>query len=160
MRSFRAQQLLSSGDDPERGAIYKRIAGVIFIGTPHRGSGTTPYANVIANIVGTFSYVNKKIIKDLEAGSAALESSRESFSSVSEGFHVVCFFEELPTPPLGLIVPQDSAVIDGRKVDQASIEGDHSSICKFPDKENDGYQKILFAVKKLLRMFRKSAEQG
>ncbi|KAL8709982.1 MAG: hypothetical protein Q9225_007374 [Loekoesia sp. 1 TL-2023] len=156
---IRAHELLRSGTDPERGAIYEQTAGVIFLGTPHRGSSHVPYANLVANIVGTVKHVNKKIIKDLEQGSATLESLCESFSSVSQRFHVMCFYEELPTS-LGLIVPQYSAVIDGPNVDSASIEGDHSSMCKFPDEKNDGYQKVVFAVTKLLRLFAKSTEQG
>ncbi|KAI4180178.1 MAG: hypothetical protein LQ346_007042 [Caloplaca aetnensis] len=157
---IRSYELLSTGQDPEQGAIYAQIAGVIFLGTPHRGSGKTQYAHIIGNIFSTVKKVSQKIINVLEQDSdvldvkwqyslndqgfhSTLENQRQSFTSVSKDIRLVCLYEELSTPPIGLVVPQHSAVIDGYNVRSASISGDHSSMCKFVNHDDNNYQRVL-----------------
>ncbi|KAL8749696.1 MAG: hypothetical protein Q9184_006707 [Pyrenodesmia sp. 2 TL-2023] len=148
---IRSHELLRTEQDPEQGAIYERTAGVVFLGTPHRGSAETQHAHVVANIFSTFKKVNKRIINVLEQDSDVLENQRQSFTSVSKDIRLVCLYEELSTPPIGLVVPQSSAVIEGFNVRSASITGDHSSMCKFVDQDDNNYQRVLQQIRWVLK---------
>lgn len=85
------------------GEIYNCTAGVIFLGTPHRGSGKTGFAEIVANVARVaLRQPNDKLVRNLEEDSDVLERQRKSFASISETLSLVCLFEEKPTG-IGLV---------------------------------------------------------
>ena len=159
----------------ELGAIYRSTVGVVFLGTPHRGSDKVGLAQIVQEVAKlALRKPNEKLLKNLERESDVLEHQRKSFASVSEKMSLRCLFEEKPTGigivslagPTTLfwasrstdsidiiiqIVPESSACIDGFNVKTNSIPATHMEMCKFASDSDLGYQRIFFHVHSLLR---------
>lgn len=77
--------------------------GVIFMGTPHRGSESTKYAELLAGVAkAVLRQPNNRLLQVLQKDSAELEQQRDQFVTISKGLDVVCFRETLPTG-IGLV---------------------------------------------------------
>ncbi len=80
---------------------------VAFLGTPHRGSGLAPFAEVIANILSAGMRVNKGILGLLKRNSEVLADVEDSFDTwlrkKAGHFDVTCFYEELELPAVGFV---------------------------------------------------------
>jgi hypothetical protein len=88
------------------GHIFSATRGIIFLGTPHRGSGMTTLAKLVASVAQVaLQDVNHYLIQDLERESPTLDKIRDSFSRILDKrvLKVWSFEEEL-------------AVIGGEKV--------------------------------------------
>lgn len=80
------------------GEIYHNLKGVIFLGTPHRGSNKTDFANIIANVAKiAFRQPNKQLVGVLSPDSDVLENQREQFTTITQKTLLFCIREELPT---------------------------------------------------------------
>lgn len=160
----------------ELGAIYRSTVGVVFLGTPHRGSDKAGLAQIVQEVAKlALRKPNEKLLKNLERESDVLEHQRKSFASVSEKMSLRCLFEEKPTgigivslagpstPFVGVsrfmdsidiiiqIVPESSACIDGFNVKTNSIPANHMEMCKFASDSDLGYQRVFFHLHSLLR---------
>ena len=79
--------------------IFPATKGIIFLGTPHRGSGKTSLARVVASIAQVaLQSTNSDLIRDLERDSQTLDRIRDSFSGILDRrtLTVWSFEEELP----------------------------------------------------------------
>ena len=82
--------------------------GVVFLGTPHRGSDLTPFATIVANILKAGGKrVNREILQLLNRDSEVLADVEESYAEwlrKNKGrFDLTCFFEELELPAVGMV---------------------------------------------------------
>lgn len=82
--------------------------GVVFIGTPHRGSDLTPFAASVANILKAGGKrVNKEVLQLLNRDSEVLADVEESYAvwlrRNNDRFDLICFFEELELPAVGMV---------------------------------------------------------
>ena len=87
-------------EEPSWRYIPQVTAGIIFLGTPHRGTKAAIWGEVYATIgakLGAGSY--NGILKDLQEDSEALGDILESFTRwlFLEGVPVVCFYEQYET---------------------------------------------------------------
>jgi hypothetical protein len=83
---------------PTLGEIYARTVGVIFLGTPHRGSSKETLGEVVANVaLLSFRRPNKQLLRTLKPDSHILENQRDQFTTISSNLSIVCIREELPT---------------------------------------------------------------
>src|ERR1700733_8882345 len=101
---------------PHLGHIFSATRGIIFVGTPHRGSGMTTLAKLVASVVQVaLQDVNHGVIRDLERESETLDRIRDSFSRILDKrvLKVWSFEEEL-------------AITGGRKVDVTCFSCDVS----------------------------------
>jgi pimeloyl-ACP methyl ester carboxylesterase len=88
----------SHGRHPTLGEIYVHTKGVIFLGTPHRGSNKESLGEVIAHVAKySFRQPNDQLMRTLQHDSHILENQRDQFTTISEYIHVVCIREEIPT---------------------------------------------------------------
>jgi len=79
------------------GDIYTAVVGVIFLGTPHRGSDLESLGQVVASIAkASFRRPNTQLLGSLSSNSHILEKQRDDFVTVSKDLQVVCFYEEQP----------------------------------------------------------------
>jgi hypothetical protein len=100
---IRSSEYHFNEQDEELGALYACAKGVVFLGTPHRGSDLTPYGHIVAKVAKLLlRNPNKKLISLLESESPILERQRRSFTSISKDISLACIIEELPTA-LGII---------------------------------------------------------
>jgi hypothetical protein len=94
---LRSSRNASHGSFRSLGSIFTSTAGIIFLGTPHRGSATANLGGIIAKIAQiTMRKPNSELLSSLASDSHFLESQRSDFSLVSEKIGVTCFYEELP----------------------------------------------------------------
>lgn len=83
---------------PTLAAIFMHTAGVIFMGTPHRGSSKEPYGDVIAKIAKlALQQPNKQLLQTLRQDSHILEGQRNDFTTISRDMEIVCVREEKAT---------------------------------------------------------------
>jgi hypothetical protein len=94
---IRANEKYNSGQDRARGAVHPNTAGVVFMGTPHRGSAMSSIGEIVQGVARlAFRQPNKHILRTLSEESDVLEQQRQSFATISQGFPIACIFEELP----------------------------------------------------------------
>ncbi|KAI0384424.1 Alpha/Beta hydrolase protein [Hypomontagnella monticulosa] len=88
---IRASEYLHNNQDHRLGAIFTYTTGVIFMGTPHRGSDKTPLGHIAAAVAKVMlRQPSRKLLKILEKDSDILEHQRRSFDSIKEQLFIVC----------------------------------------------------------------------
>ena len=86
--------------------IFLSTYGVIFLGTPHRGSHQTSLGILAANVCrAMLQDVNTSILRSLEQDSEVLERIREAFERMltHEEVKAYSFVEEIPTAGVGMV---------------------------------------------------------
>lgn len=135
--------------------IANNTQGIIFLGTPFHGSPSAKYMEVLRRVIRVFHSTNAKKIHDLKERSEKLEVLVEAFANrlrqrLSDGKELgVYFFCETLTTHSVLVVPENNAKIIGYG-DQASIHANHSDMCKFASRDDEGYKSVLAAIKKIV----------
>ncbi|KAK7425569.1 hypothetical protein QQZ08_008010 [Neonectria magnoliae] len=153
----------------QHGSRYNDIAestvGVIFLGTPHRGSAAATWGAVIASLAPSQLALEKRILEGLEKQSSSLVDRLHNFSQwlFVESVPVVCFFESLVTDysarmgllgkflpsPKFLVVPEESACIDGHH--KISLPADHFKINKFYGPDDPSFNFVYPEIERMAR---------
>ncbi|KAK8154931.1 hypothetical protein BKA80DRAFT_141391 [Phyllosticta citrichinensis] len=127
------------------GDLFPAVKSAMFLATPHRGSSAANWADMITKITAPLAIKlsNKELMKTLKSDSCILYNQRETFLAVrhSVDLDVPCFYENRPTLKM-TIVPKDFAVIEDCHT-RIGMEADHHQICKFSDKNDINYQRVL-----------------
>ena len=145
------EAILLSRNNPEahlRG-IFDCTKGIIFMGTPHKGSWMADWATIPASALGLMKSTNKSLLKILETDNQFLESIQVRFWSMirelrdgGRSLEVTCFFEELPLPVFGKqVVSKESAILEG--YNSMSIHANHKDMVKFGSAEDNGFRRLL-----------------
>ncbi|CAG8890058.1 unnamed protein product [Penicillium egyptiacum] len=144
------EAILLSRNNPEshlRG-IFDCTKGIVFMGTPHKGSWMADWAKIPAPALGLVKSTNKSLLKILETDGQLLESTQVRFWSMirelreaGRRLEVTCFFEELPLPLVGKVVTKESATLEG--YGSFSIHANHRDMVKFSSAENNGFKRLL-----------------
>ncbi|KAK4039275.1 ankyrin repeat domain-containing protein 17 [Parachaetomium inaequale] len=142
--------ILLSRNNPEAHlcGVFECIKGIIFMGTPHKGSWMAGWAKIPAWAVGAAKSTNRSLLEILETDDQLLQSTQVEFWSMVRGlreggrpFEVTCFFEELPLPGLGKVVSKESASLEGYAA--FSIHANHSDMVKFASAEETGFKRLV-----------------
>ena len=82
---------------PDLATILDATRGIIFLGTPHRGSAVTTLPKLITSILQAVQEVNVDLLRDLEINSQTLDRIADGFSQILDKrtFMVFSFEEEL-----------------------------------------------------------------
>ena len=91
--------------------ILEATHGIIFLGTPHHGSGLARCAEMLAKLISLIKQTNYEILQVLKSDSEVLARIQNSFHTMvrarnQEGIQpieITCFFEELPLPSIGSV---------------------------------------------------------
>ncbi|KAK4031660.1 kinesin light chain [Parachaetomium inaequale] len=144
------EAILLSRNNPEshlRG-IFHCIKGVIFMGTPHRGSWMADWAKIPASAIGIVKSTNRSLLEILETNNQYLESIQFRFSAMLRQqrergrlLEVTCFLEALPLPVAGQVVCKESAILEGFTC--ITIHANHRNMVKFSSAEDSGFQMLL-----------------
>ncbi|KAK2678869.1 P-loop containing nucleoside triphosphate hydrolase [Fusarium oxysporum f. sp. vasinfectum] len=76
--------------------LAKSTRGVLFFGTPHRGSGLASWGTMLSSILKTASLgtsTNTQLSRDLEPNSRDLDRISQSFKMKSSGLKIYSFYE-------------------------------------------------------------------
>ncbi|KAF5972527.1 kinesin light chain, partial [Fusarium coicis] len=148
------EAILISRNNPNshRREVFNQLKGIIFMGTPHKGSWMANWASIPVSALGLVKSANKSLLKVLETDDQLLESIQIRFLSLvreqrEAGRHlqVACFFEELPLQRFGLVVSKESATFEG--YDPVSIHANHGDMVKFSSNGENGFKRLVGELK-------------
>jgi hypothetical protein len=129
-------------------SIFDWTRGIVFMGTPHKGSWMADWGKIPASALGLVKSSNKMLLQILQTDDQLLMDIRDRFAEMihklgNEGrsIEVVCFFEELPLPGVGKVVSRDSATLEGYNA--ISIHANHGDMVKFGSTEDNGFKRLL-----------------
>ncbi|RMD42381.1 hypothetical protein DV735_g2730, partial [Chaetothyriales sp. CBS 134920] len=121
------QALPTAQQQPERHLkqVLECTRGIIFLGTPHHGSGLAHWAESLAKANDVVKQTNSDILAVLKCDSEVLEQVQAAFhtlirSRTQDGFppvEITCFYEELQLPGIGMMSYENEAI----SVDKAVI---------------------------------------
>jgi hypothetical protein len=97
-----------SKTNPDYIDIAGRLHSLYFLGTPHRGSNL---AGVLNNFLRLSGSGRRAYVSGLEAKSESIRILSDSFRIHYAGIHLHTFYESQTTPPVGMIVDQESATL-------------------------------------------------
>jgi hypothetical protein len=89
------------------GTILDSTYGVVFMGTPHRGSRTAGLALPLSRIINTAFLgqgIRSDLLKALVISSTTLEGISRSSVTCLERLKIISFYEQKPLPPLPTLV--------------------------------------------------------
>ncbi|KAI1462435.1 hypothetical protein F4805DRAFT_410628 [Annulohypoxylon moriforme] len=128
---------------------YKKIMGstfgIAFFGTPHKGGVHAGMGDTVAKIARSIlGNPNNTFMSALKKDSQFLDIITDDFRQLLEEFQILSFYETQPLGHMGIIVDQNSAVLDlpGTREKQLAIEADHRNICKFKSDKDSAYQQV------------------
>jgi hypothetical protein len=142
--------ILLSRNNPEYHlqSVFKSTKGIIFMGTPHKGSWMADWARIPATALGFVKSTNKSVFAVLQSESQFLESLQIEFLALirelreaGRSLEITSFFEELPLPLAGRVVSKESATLDGYNC--ISIHANHSDMVKFGSVEENGFKRLV-----------------
>lgn len=91
-------------------AVADSTFGIVFMGTPHRGSEQAHWGGILASVLGYVKQDNADLVNRLNKEEPRLALLQERFSRLLElrkeaqqPIQVTCFYEELPVPVLGMV---------------------------------------------------------
>jgi hypothetical protein len=87
--------------------IRESVIGILFLGTPHRGSSTTQFPQVLANITNVVlagaarftGQMRTDLLKSLERDSDVLKTLSTNFRNPASNIKIISFIEQKTTPP-------------------------------------------------------------
>lgn len=89
----------ASRSESECTHIAESTVGVLFMGTPHRGSAAATWGRLIASLAPSGFVTEDRLLKDLERHTDILTDRLYNFTRwlFVESVPVVCFYEKLVT---------------------------------------------------------------
>lgn len=96
--------------------IIASMAGVIFLGTPHRGSGSQSWARLIGGVAAKFGLGKPGIVDIIESNSTALRDQLYDFALVvnRKTIPLFCFFEQHESDISKIVVPKPLQLVKYR----------------------------------------------
>ncbi|ETN44019.1 uncharacterized protein HMPREF1541_10884 [Cyphellophora europaea CBS 101466] len=143
--------------------IRQRTKGILFLGTPHRGSNFTTLGTLVASCLRPIG-ADSSILRELDYDSTYLHDLHTHFVRVvkheRDAFtQVLNVFEQRPTVMVRcgtlqwaqLVVRESSATYTGTQyVQNVSVAVDHSGLNKFAARTDEGYQTLRNMLRDLL----------
>ncbi|KNG46426.1 alpha beta-hydrolase [Stemphylium lycopersici] len=142
--------------------VTKHTRGVVFLGTPHRGSSFSTYGSLAAQVLQPLGS-NPLLLQEVAYDTPRLQDLHEEFERArGEQLHVVNFFEQRKTRLFKLwfwqweefCVREQSAIYS--RVENIGLAVDHYGLNKFKSKDNESYKSV---VRKLLSLIEPIAAQ-
>jgi hypothetical protein len=134
--------------------IFESTHGIVFMGTPHSGSSLADMARLPMRVFGLVRPVNSDLVSILETHSEVLERIQSDFLALVrnraslnlDALNIFCFYESLPMPKIGFIVPKESAILPGYQC--GSIRADHRDIVRYETRNDPGFTDVVGVLKR------------
>jgi len=124
-------------------SVKDRVAGVIFLGTPHEGTEIAGLARKLLLPPKIFRIVDTGMLKSLESKNAGLYNISRDFWSGYGHLDIVCFYETDAKRILSaesMIVDDQSAAIIGKR--RIYLTSDHSGLNKFSGSQDPNFKLV------------------
>lgn len=130
--------------------MVSNTKGIVFLGTPHRGSNAASYGRTAYLLTKAFAFqsANTKLLTALEKNSETLDRISTAFFQTLEAYQnlrIASFAEEkqVRLRVVGMqIVRPDSAKIGHAHETWGSISEDHRNMAKYSSLKDDGFVKV------------------
>ncbi|KAK5660882.1 hypothetical protein OQA88_12253 [Cercophora sp. LCS_1] len=140
------QAVVRAMEDERYRTLRGCLRGIMFFGTPHRGSDVAGWATVLGGVLkvgmaGTST--NTGLVKDLERGSRVLEGIGEAFVNAGRELVVFSFYEtERLEGTSFLVVDKQSATLGWPGETKIPIDGDHRAMCRFSHVDESRFRPV------------------
>ncbi|KAH8909121.1 hypothetical protein BR93DRAFT_936666 [Coniochaeta sp. PMI_546] len=106
--------LIEAKIHPRFSSISTATAGIVFMGTPHHGSGMADLGTIVSMVVSSAvpgsRIFNRDILRDLKKNNNTLFGISSQFSNICSGMTIHSFHETMPLGPT-IIVDKTSAIM-------------------------------------------------
>ncbi|KAH7129973.1 hypothetical protein B0J13DRAFT_627109 [Dactylonectria estremocensis] len=146
--------LITAHNGPEAYApILQATAGIVFLGTPHRGSDLVPWAMLLSNLVGVASMgrsIRKELLRSLNKDSDMLMEISSQFLQRATLLKIMSFVEQQVESPLTtLVVPEYSAIMGLPNEIVLPMNAHHRGLTRFSAKTDQKYILVEAAIKEI-----------
>ncbi|KAK3379401.1 hypothetical protein B0T24DRAFT_154684 [Lasiosphaeria ovina] len=151
--------LVKSRERPEGHlqSILRSTRGIAFLGTPHHGSGSARWAELLSRSIGMVKQTNTEIVAVLRSESEVLARIQESFYTMvmargkegAQPIEISCFYEELPLPGVGQVVPQHSAILP--EYIKIGIHSNHMDMARFATVDDPGFAAVSGELRRWIK---------
>ncbi|TLS25043.1 hypothetical protein PpBr36_07291 [Pyricularia pennisetigena] len=145
------------------GDILDSTVGIVFMGTPHRGSDLASWGLVLTSLINTASLgtgLNKELLKTLKANSEMLAGISSQFVHRATPLKIRTFTEQQVERPLTtLVVPESSAIIGLPNEIVLPLNANHRSMCRFASSDSDNYKIVEDTIMEILTRRQKAERQ-
>lgn len=134
--------------DPYYRSFFSAVRGILFLGTPHRGSnyaGAGRLSTRLTSLLGS----STELLEFVDLQSQRLSELNDVFLRSYNHCDIFCFFEAQPPRnslglPQPLVVEKSSAIIPGRP--HSVLNLDDMELNKFHSQDDQNYQKVRDAM--------------
>ncbi|KAK5214475.1 hypothetical protein LTR41_000668 [Exophiala xenobiotica] len=130
--------------------LLPAVAGICFLGTPHRGSSTASLGKIAFNISRlAYTHANVGILASLERNADTLERIGDGFAVLlsEKMFKVHSFRETLPTNGV-MVVENYSSKIGFAEEGQGEIPANHWQMTRYASARDQGYKRVVGVLKR------------
>ncbi|KAI0894029.1 hypothetical protein F4806DRAFT_503784 [Annulohypoxylon nitens] len=133
--------------DKENKCIKDSLAGIIFLGTPHGGSGFS----ILARIYCVFHYwdgASTTLIRYLDPNSEKARKLEDSFALYSKSVRTINYYESIPDSFLGyytqpVVTKAASTRLGGRSM---PLDANHYGLNKFEGENDSNYTEVRSTI--------------
>ncbi|KAI1452410.1 Alpha/Beta hydrolase protein [Annulohypoxylon moriforme] len=137
--------------------IAECTRGILFLGTPHSGSGFAVAAGALARYLNLVKQTNTQILNALRTDSEVLARIQAAFQNMIRArandpnlsINITCFYEELPLAVVGEVVPMRSAILPAYA--SIGIHGNHMDMTKFQDEDDPGFVSVAGELRRWVK---------
>ncbi|ETS79976.1 hypothetical protein PFICI_07505 [Pestalotiopsis fici W106-1] len=144
--------VLAHEDDVIYRSTLKSVLGVVFLGTPHKGSEAADIGKIVGRIINLAvpKATRTDLLGHLGENSQALRELASSFRHRLCNLEVVTFYETQPIPPLSsLVVERSSSILDIPQEDIIPLYENHRDICRFSG-HTTSYKAVSSALRRIV----------
>ncbi|KAJ3455478.1 hypothetical protein MRS44_016960 [Fusarium solani] len=142
------QALIIASIADEYRSISESTSGIVFFGTPHRGSSSATIGKLLSR-VARFAGTRHYLMRSLEINEDGLQEIAENFTRIVPKYRIKSFYESDRLFGLKLIVPKYSATMGVSQEEPISMKGDHRKICRF-SRDDPRFEAVWKAVQRLI----------
>ncbi|KAN0120203.1 ankyrin [Hyaloscypha variabilis] len=145
------QALRIATNETPYNSIANCTRGIVFMGTPHRGSDLAFWGKILASIAKAAFLHPTKNITELQNNSSTLMDVSEDFRSIVGKYSIVSFYEDTKIKGVSKeVVGKHSAVMEITGEEAIPLAGNHMEICKFSGVDDERFEEVWKAIKRLI----------